>query len=90
MINIEKVLDKAIELKGSDVHLICGLKPKIRVSGELTACEDESILTEEDLYEIYEYFVRGNINKDQIYKETRRLDIAYHVVSESGAYVVRW
>ena len=27
---------------------------------------------------------------DRIKADCRRLDIAYHVVSESGAYVVRW
>ena len=77
MININKVLDNAIEKDASDVHLICGLKPILRVSRELETMDEEKVLEENDMYEIYDYFVRGNIYKDEIYKETKRLDTSY-------------
>ena len=32
--NMDKVLDKAIELDASDVHMICGNKPILRISRE--------------------------------------------------------
>ena len=32
---------------------------------------------ENELYEVYDYFVRGNIDKDEIYKETKRLDTSF-------------
>lgn len=77
MINIDGVLDKAIEKDASDIHLICGLKPILRVSRELETLEEEKALEENDMYEMYDYFVRGNIYKDEIYKELKRLDTSY-------------
>ena len=39
MLNINKVLDIAIEKDASDVHLIYGLKPIMRISRELKEIE---------------------------------------------------
>ena len=77
MLNMNKVLDTAIENDASDVHLIQGLKPIMRVSRELKEMEDMDALEETELYEVYDYFVRGNIDKDEIYKETKRLDTSF-------------
>ena len=77
MININKILDIAIEKDASDVHLIYGLKPILRIARELKEIEDEDILEESELYEAYDYFVRGNIDKDEIYKTTKKLDTSY-------------
>lgn len=35
------------------------------------------MLSEDELYEAYDYFVRGNIDKDEIYHETKRLDTSF-------------
>ncbi len=35
MVQIEKILDEAIKRDASDVHLICGLKPKLRIVRQL-------------------------------------------------------
>ena len=64
MINMNKVLDIAIKNDGSDVHLIPGSKPVMRVSRELQEIEEMDVLGETELYEVYDYFVRGNIDKD--------------------------
>lgn len=77
MINIDKVLKKAKEEDASDVHLICGLKPMLRITRELIPIEEISELTQEDMYEIYDYFVRGNLDKDAVFKETRKLDSSF-------------
>jgi len=77
MININKILDVAIEKDASDIHLIKGLKPIIRISRELKEVEGEDVLGEAELYEAYDYFIRGNIEKDEIYKSTKRLDISF-------------
>jgi len=77
MININKILDIAIEKDASDVHLIYGLKPILRIARELKELEDEDILEENELYEAYDYFVRGNVDKDEIYKATKKLDTSY-------------
>ncbi len=76
MINIEEILNIAIERDASDVHLICGLAPTLRVTRELIPINDE-ILTESDMYEIYDFFVRGNINRDEIYRKERRIDTSF-------------
>ena len=77
MININKVLDIAIKNDASDVHLIKDLKPIMRISRELVEIEEEEVLGESDLYDAYDFFVRGNIDKDEIYKEVKRLDTSY-------------
>lgn len=77
MIAIEKVFNIAIEKDASDIHLICGLKPILRIQRSLDFIEEMDMLTEDDMYEIYDYFVRGNIDKDEIFRQTRRLDCSY-------------
>lgn len=77
MIAIEKVLDIAKEKDASDIHLICGLRPILRIQRSLDVIGEMDVLTEEDMYEIYDYFVRGNIDKDEIFRKTRKLDCSY-------------
>lgn len=77
MLNMNKVLDEAIEKDASDVHLIFGLKPILRIARELQESETSEELGEDELYEAYDYFVRGNIDKDAIYRETKKLDTSF-------------
>ena len=39
MIDIDKILDTAKKKNASDVHLICGIKPMLRIMRELIPCE---------------------------------------------------
>ena len=77
MINIDKILAEAIERDASDIHLISGIKPMYRIARELvpTDCCDE--LNPDDMIDLYDYFIRGNIDKDKIFKETRKLDSSF-------------
>ncbi len=77
MIDIEKILKMAIEKDASDIHLICGLKPKFRIKRILQEVEDFMVIKEEDMYEMYDYFIRGNIEKDEIYRNTKKIDTSY-------------
>ena len=77
MLQIEKILDEAIENEASDVHLILGLKPILRISRDLSSIEEMEELTEDDMWEAYDFFVRGNIESDELFKKTRRLDTSY-------------
>ena len=74
MIQIEKILDYAIEKDASDIHFICGIKPMLRIIRDLVAVEEADILTPEDMNEIYDYLVRGNIDKDNVFQKTKKLD----------------
>lgn len=77
MIDIDKILDTAIEKDASDVHLICDLKPMLRIIRELKPIEDMEVLTPDDLYDAYDYFVRGNLDRDTVFKQTKKLDSSF-------------
>lgn len=77
MIDIDKIMYLAIKKDASDIHLIAGIKPVMRVRRDLINYEEFDVLTEEDMWEIYDYFVRGNVDKDRVFKETKRLDSSF-------------
>ena len=77
MIQIEDLIDIAIEKEASDIHLICGLKPMLRIIRKLEPIEKYEILTEEDMYEIYDSLIKGNLDKDNVFKKTKKLDTSY-------------
>ena len=77
MVNMEKILDLAIEKDASDVHLISGNKPILRISRELIPIEDMDVLKDEDMADVYDYLIMGNVDKDTVYNETRKLDTSY-------------
>jgi twitching motility protein PilT len=74
MLLIESIIKEAIEKDASDIHLIKGLKPILRIRRSLVEISDLNALEEGDLYDIYDYIVRGNVDKDTMYKKERRLD----------------
>lgn len=75
--NMDRVLDLAIERDASDIHLVAGNKPILRIARELIPIDEFDVLTAEDMSEIYDYLVRGDVDKDQVYNETRKLDTSY-------------
>lgn len=75
--NMDKILDAAIEKDASDVHLISGNKPMLRIAKELVPLEEMDILTVDDMNEIYDYIVRGNINKDKVFNTAKKLDTSF-------------
>lgn len=74
MIQIEKILDYAIEIDASDIHFICGNKPMLRIIRDLVPVEEAEELLPEDMNEIYDYLVKGNLDKDNVYTKTKKLD----------------
>lgn len=79
MVNMDKVLKLAKEKDASDVHLVYGLKPMLRIARELVPIEEIEELSSEDLSEIYDYFVRGNLEKDEMFKKTKKLDSSFEL-----------
>ena len=77
MIDVGKILKIAKEKDASDVHLICGIKPMLRIMRELVECPGTDVLTEDDMFEAYDYFIRGNLDKDRVFKATKKLDSSY-------------
>lgn len=77
MVNVDKILETAKKLDASDIHLVAGLKPILRIARELKTIEEMDALEESDMYEIYDYFVRGNLDKDAVFRETKKLDTSF-------------
>ncbi len=74
MILIESIMKEAIEKDASDIHLINGMKPILRITRNLVELKDFNILDEAQLYDIYDYIVKGNVGKNEEYINKRRLD----------------
>lgn len=77
MIEIERILDLAMERNASDVHLIYGIKPMLRIARDLIPIEEMEVISPEDMWQVYDFFVRGNIEKDEQFKKERKLDTSY-------------
>ncbi len=75
--NLDKLLDEAIKADASDVHLICDNKPMLRIARNLVPVPNSKILTSDDMYELYDYLVKGNVEKDEVFNNTRKLDMSY-------------
>lgn len=75
--SLDEILDEAMRLDASDVHLICGNKPMLRIMRDLVPVPNSEILTSEDMFEIYDTLVKGNVDKDEIFNTTRKLDMSY-------------
>ena len=75
--NLDEMLDEAIRLDASDVHLVCGNHPLLRIARDLVPVEGSQVLTPEDMNEIYDTLVKGNIDKDEVFEKTRKLDMSY-------------
>ena len=74
MIDINGILSRAKDKGASDVHLICGLKPNFRINRDLIIDDDSEELTESDMWDIYDYFLRGNVEKDELFRKQKVLD----------------
>lgn len=79
MVHIDEILQEAKERDASDVHLICGLKPMLRIVRQLVEIRTAEVLNEDDMNDIYDYFIRGNVDKDNIFNKTKKLDMSYEL-----------
>lgn len=73
MVDFEKILDEGIARDASDIHIICGLKPVLRIKKSLVPAKAD-VVTSDDVYNIYDYIVKGNVIADERFKVDRRLD----------------
>ena len=75
--NIDRIIDIAMEKDASDIHLIVGNKPMLRIIRDLVPVEEMDVLTPDDMNEMYDYFVQGNLIRDEEFNTQRRLDMSY-------------
>ena len=74
MVLIESIIQEALDRGASDIHLMNGLRPILRITRDLVEISHIDIMDENSLYEVYDYIVRGNVIKDEMYKNERKLD----------------
>ncbi len=75
--DMNRILDIAMEKDASDIHLVCGNRPLLRIIRELVPIEGSEPLVEDDMYEIYDFLVRGNLQLDELYNKTKKIDTSY-------------
>ena len=78
MMNIDQMVMAAAAMRASDIHLICGLPPKVRVDGVLTDLTSD-VLTDEDCRKIAEKLAGEHY--DSI-REIGELDMAASIGGE--------
>ncbi|UCH45101.1 MAG: type IV pili twitching motility protein PilT, partial [Nitrospiraceae bacterium] len=76
-VSIDALLEKAVSLKASDLHLRVGTQPIVRISGDLSPMPDEKRLTSEDIGDITK-LIMDEAQYAKFRKETD-LDLAYSI-----------
>ena len=73
-VDVAAVMKKALDLKASDIHLMPGRPPMLRINGQLTPLPDSPILTAQDTLAVG----RGMTNQEQWnkFEKTRELDLS--------------
>ena len=63
MVLIESIITEAVKRRASDIHLLNGLKPILRISRDLIEISNFNPIDEETLYDIYDYILRRKCYK---------------------------
>lgn len=79
MINVNEIINKAVESGASDIHFISGLKPTLRVNRDLIPIEEEKIISDDDMWDIYDFFLCGNVDRDKLFREKKVLDCSAEI-----------
>ena len=79
MINVNEIINKAVESNASDIHFISGLKPTLRINRDLIPIEEEKIISDDDMWDIYDFFLSGNVDRDKLFREKKVLDCSAEI-----------
>ena len=74
MIDVNAILTEAEAKGASDVHFISGIKPALRINRDLVDVEASDVITDDDMWDVYDYFLSGNVEKDKNFREKKVLD----------------
>jgi len=80
-VSLHEVLERLIELGGSDLHLTAGARPMVRIDGSLTALEEYPVMTPPEMHRI----IYGALTQAQRerFEEFLELDFSYSVPGRS-------
>lgn len=79
MINVNQIIKMGEEKGASDVHFISGLKPILRINRDLIPVEESPIISKDDMWDIYDFFLSGNVERDKLFRETKVLDCSSEI-----------
>lgn len=79
--NIQEIFKSAVDHKASDIHLVVGRKPTLRIDGDLREIESDEVLTQESALALI-LPILSEHQKEKFEKE-RELDLSYEVPSLS-------
>lgn len=77
-----KILDIALEINASDIHLINGRSPVYRVEKKLLTKDEIEPLTRYDLEGLMEYLVDDSLELVEQFESTKKLDISYEYMEK--------
>lgn len=77
-----KILDEALSLKASDIHLVNGKPPVYRVERKLIESEKIEPLMKYDLEGLMEFLVNDSLELVDIFEESKRLDLSYEYMGK--------
>ena len=77
MVDVDKIIRAAIKKGASDIHLVRGEYPMFRISKALIGFDEVDKLKDDDMFEISDFIINGNVDKAKMYDETRKLDTSY-------------
>jgi twitching motility protein PilT len=82
MPRIDRFINELLRRQGSDLHLIAGHKPTMRIYGTLTQCEDLPELKGQEIEQMgFEIFT---VEDKERLPEVKNLDFAYETVTDTG------
>ncbi len=79
MINVNQIIKIGEERGASDVHFISGLKPTLRINRDLIPIEEADTITNDDMWDIYDFFLSGNVERDKLFREKKVLDCSAEI-----------
>ena len=77
MVDFDSIIKNAMNKDASDIHLIAGQHPMFRIKKALVPQENSKQLKDEDMFEICDYIINGNVDKAKSFEQTRKLDTSY-------------
>ena len=86
MIDVDKIIRAAIQKGASDIHLVTGQHPMFRISKALIPYEEVDKLKDEEMFEISDFIINGNVDKAKMYDETRKLFSQYNTRLDLMSY----
>ncbi|MCE1246065.1 MAG: PilT/PilU family type 4a pilus ATPase [Firmicutes bacterium] len=84
MPRIDRFINELLRRSGSDLHLIAGHRPTMRVFGKLTQCENLPELTGQEIEQMgFEIFA---VESKEKLPEVKNLDFAYEMTTDTGEH----